>query len=73
MDVEDLWMQGKLERREDEMASTEREVRSLRRQLDSTQLELNDLTRVKETLNRDNRRWVAPSSGCFHLSKSSLM
>lgn len=56
MDVEDLWMQGKLERREDEMASTEREVRSLRRQLDSTQLELNDLTRVKETLNRDNRR-----------------
>ena len=56
---DEIWwqQQAKLDRAGDDLASSEREVRSLRRQLDSSQAELGETNRLKDNLTRDGRRW----------------
>ena len=48
--------QSKLDRAGDDLSGSEREVRSLQRQLDSTRNELTDCTRHKEAGAREIRR-----------------
>jgi len=46
----------KLDHCNDDIAANEREIRSLRRQLETTEAELVETNRIKENLSRDNRR-----------------
>jgi len=49
-------LEVKLDHANDDIASNEREIRSLRRQLETTEAELVETNRIKENLSRDNRR-----------------
>ena len=50
-------IQVKLDHCNDDIAANEREIRSLRRQLETTEAELVETNRIKENLSRDNRRF----------------